>query len=547
MKFLPCALALLLTLLSAVAQEHSSRAPAQTAILLSGMGNHHHPIATPSPQAQRFFDQGMTLVYAFNYDEAVRSFDRASELDPRSPMPHWGRALALGPNINLDVDPEHEKAAYEAVQKALTLAPNAPEYERAYVQALARRYSIQPGADLRKLALDYKHAMGELVRSYPDDLDAATLYAESMMDLYPWDLWAADGRPTEFTEEIIDVLESVMKREPNHVGANHYYIHAVEASSHPEHALPSAERLKTLVPGAGHLVHMPGHIYIRTGDYEGAALSNEAAIQADQAYFREIGYRPAFYSVMYSAHNFHFLVAARAMQGRYADARRAAKGLIALVGDAVKDMPMGEFYLPTPLFVELRFNRWEEIMKVPEPDQRWVMTGAFWHYARGVAFAARGDVTAAELERAAVAAAGARIAPDAIFGAYFNPAHKFVELAEDILDARIAQARGDRAGAIEHWRKAVAVEDSLRYGEPPEWYYPVRESLGAALFADGRYAEAAQAFRDDLERNPRNGRSLFGLMESLKAQKELAGTEWVGREFQKAWKNAHVTLRVSDL
>jgi tetratricopeptide (TPR) repeat protein len=547
MKVTGLAFAILLALQSGFAQERRPVSPTKPAALLSGMGNLHHPVSTQSPEAQRFFDQGVTLIYAFNHDEAVRSFRRAAELDPKSPMPYWGIGLALGPNINLDVDPEHEKAAYEATQKAIALASNAPDNERAYVEALANRYSIKPGADLKKLSVDYKNAMRELASRFSNDLDAAALYAESLMDLHPWALWTLDGKPTEDTEEILSVLEGVMRRNPNHVGANHYYIHTVEASPHPERALPSAHRLRTLVPGAGHLVHMPGHIYIRTGDYEGAARSNEAAIKADQEYFRQVGGRPEFYSVMYYAHNLHFLVAARSMEGSYSKALRAAEELVSTVSEAVKEMPMGEFYLPTPYFVQLRFGRWDEMLKTKPPDSRWAMTTMFWHFARGVALAGNSDLEGAKRERTAVAAAQRTIPPNAIFGAYFNESHKFVELAGHILDARIAAAEHKYDAAIEHWKQAVAVQDTLYYGEPPEWYYPVRESLGGELLRAGQFQEAEQVFREDLKRNPGNGRSLFGLWECLKQQEKFSEAARVQREFDEAWKYSEMALDPADL
>src|SRR5262249_43528995 len=270
------------------AQQHS-HTPAETkpATLVAGMGTLHHPIATTSAEAQKFFDQGLTFVYAFNHDEAIRSFRRAAELDPASPMPHWGIALALGPNINLDVDPERELAAYEEAQRAKALAAAAPAAERAYVDALVQRYSNDPRADLKILAVRYKDAMRDVVRRYPDDLDAAALYTESLMDLHPWQLWSADGKPTEGTEEIVAVLESVLKRDSMHIGANHYYIHAVEASKTPARALPSAKRLDPLVPAAGHLVHMPAHIYMRTGDYDAAVAANAKAADVDRKYIAE--------------------------------------------------------------------------------------------------------------------------------------------------------------------------------------------------------------------------------------------------------------------
>jgi tetratricopeptide (TPR) repeat protein len=300
--------------ISLYAQNHSADAhrisDPKPASLMTGLGSHHHPVATGNAEAQRFFDQGLTLVYAFNHEEAIRSFKRAAELDPQLAMAHWGIALALGPNINLDVDPAREKAAYEAVRKALSMSAKAPENERAYIEALAKRYSIEPGADLKRLAVDYKNAMGELSKRYPDDLDAATLYAESMMNLRPWQLWSKDGLPAEGTLEIVAVLESVLKRNPNHIGAIHYYIHAVEASPNPEKALHYVAKLPAQVPAAGHLVHMPAHIYVRTGDYESAAQSNQEAAEADQTYIRMSGAQ-GVYPLMYYNHNLHFLAHAQ--------------------------------------------------------------------------------------------------------------------------------------------------------------------------------------------------------------------------------------------
>ena len=284
------------------------------AIHMPGMGTHHHPVSTTNPEAQKFFDQGLRFVFAFNHEEAIRSFKRAAELDPKLAMAHWGIGLALGPNINLDVDPEREKAAYEAAQKAQSLKAHASEHERAYLDALVTRYSIEPNADLKKLAVDYKNAMAEVVKRYPDDLDAATLYAESAMNLRPWKFWTADGKPAEGTEEIVATLESVLRRDPNHIGAIHYYIHAVEASNTPERALAYAPQLPTLVPGAGHLVHMPAHIYARTGDHEAAALSNKYAARVDEAYMKARG-GGGFYPAMYYSHNLHFLAIAESMTG----------------------------------------------------------------------------------------------------------------------------------------------------------------------------------------------------------------------------------------
>ncbi len=518
---------------------------ARPAELMPGLAHHHHPIATSSPEAQRFFDQGLTLVYGFNHDEAVRFFRRAAELDPKSPMPLWGVALAVGPNYNQDVDPPREKTAYEAIQKALSLAANAPENERAYVEALAQRYSGDPKADLKKLAVDYKNAMGDLAKRYPDDLDAATLYAESMMDLHPWRLWTTDGKPAEDTEEIISVLEAVLRRDPDHVGANHYYIHALEASPYPERALPSARKLETLVPAAGHLVHMPSHIYMRTGNYDAAARSNEAAVKADQYFMEATKTQDSQYGLMYYSHNLHFLSVALMMEGRYMDAKKAADDLVDNVEPFVRDMPMLELFMPMPTFVLQRFHRWDELMKYPEPSRKLTVTNALWHAAQGQMRAAMGEVKRAELERATVASAAARVPADVPFW-FNNGPRAILNLAAAVLDARIASAKDDRKASIELWRKAVTLQDAFNYDEPPDWFYPVRESLGAALFLDGQYAAAEQVFRDDLARNPRNGRSLFGLLQSLKARDKKTDAEWVQQAFDAAWKNADVELRLED-
>jgi tetratricopeptide (TPR) repeat protein len=519
---------------------------ARPAELMPGLSHHHHPITTKNLEAQRFFDQGLTLVYGFNHEEAVRCFRRAAELDPHSPMPLWGIAMAVGPNYYMDVDLQREKTAYETILKALGLAAAASEGERGYVAALARRYSADPKADLKTLAVDYKNAMGELARRYPDDLDAATLYAESMMDLHPWQLWTSDGKAGEATPEIIRVLESVLRRDPEHAGANHYYIHALEASPYPERALPSARRLETLVPAAGHLVHMPSHIYMRTGNYDAAAKSNEAAVKADQYYLEATRTQDSFYGLMYYSHNLHFLAAALSMEGRFTDAKKAADDLVDNVEPYVREMPMLERFMPMPTLVLVRFHRWDEIVKSVEPNRKLMLANALWHAAQGQARSAMGDATRADLERATLASAIARAPVDVPFW-FNNSASAILNLAAVALDARIANAKGDRKAAIDHWKKAVEMQDGLNYDEPPYWFCSARESLGGALLLDGQYEEAERVFRADLARNPRNGRSLFGLFESLKTQNRKADAEWVQQAFEAAWKNADVELRVEDL
>jgi tetratricopeptide (TPR) repeat protein len=524
-----------------------SAAQAKAPALMSDLGQHHHVISSKSFEAQRFFDQGLTLVFAFNHEEAARSFRRVAELDPQSAMAYWGVALALGPCINLDVDPPHEKDAYEAVQKAMSLARDVTESERAYIQALAKRYSADSGVDLRKLDVEYAHAMRELSEHYPDDLDAATLYAESLMDLHPWKLWSLDGRPTEGTEQIVAVLESVLRRDPNHIGANHYYIHAVEASPHPEWSLASAKRLETLAPGAGHLVHMPAHTYMRIGDFPAAARSTAAGADADRPYLRDSGTTGSMYDMMYFCHNLHFLAAADSMAGNFMGAKRAADELADHVGPMLNDMPMAEVYVSTPILILVRFHRWDEILRLPPPNPKLAMTTAFWHFARGSAFAAMSQIARAEAERGILETARKATPADLEFSFYSNKAHTFLDLAANILDAGVTDVRGDHKGAIEYWKNAVQIEDRLYYREPPEWFYPVRESLGASLMLNGQAAQAEGVFRADLEQYPRNPRSLFGLFKSLETQNKHSDAEWVRREFESAWKSAGVTLQLEDL
>jgi tetratricopeptide (TPR) repeat protein len=534
------------TLCSGLGQ-HFLPAEVKPVALLEGLGKHQHPVATTNAEAQRFFDQGLTLLYAFNHDEAARSFRRATELDGKLAMAWWGVALAQGPNYNLpEVDANQVKAAYEALQSALRLANDAPEHERDYIKALAERYSADPKADGKQLLQAYARAMGRLAERYPDDLDAATLYAESVMNLRPWKLWAPDGTPADGTADVVRVLEAVLRRNPDHPGANHYYIHAVEASPYPERALASAARLGALTPAAGHLVHMPAHIYGRVGDYEAAALANLKAIAADRAYLKRSGAK-GIYPMMYFSHNIHFLAIARATQGRFADAKKAADDLAAHVGPHVEEMPMLEGFLPTPTLVLVRFRRWDDVLASPQPAAKLPITTALWHFARGVAYAARGQVADAEQEQKAFRAGRDAIPAEMMYG-ILNTARGVLDVADGVLAARIALARKDISTAVALLRKAVQAEDALQYAEPSDWFLPVRETLGGVLLQSGDAAEAEKVFRADLERNRRSGRSLFGLAASLKAQKKDYAAQTVQLEFQRAWENADPqTLQLEDL
>ena len=522
------------------AQHAHDAGPGKPATLVDGLGSYHRPISTTSADAQKFFDQGLTFIYAFNHDEAVRSFERAAELDPRAAMPLWGIAYALGPNINdTDVRPRMQKA-YEAVQKALSLSAASPAHERALIDALARRYATDPAADLMKLQVAYKDALSDLVKRFPDDPDIATFYAESLMNLKPWQLWTNDGQPAEGTEALVRTLEAVLRRYPDHPGANHYYIHAVEASPTPERALASASRLEALVPAAGHLVHMPAHVYIRTGDYAGAARANERAARVDEAYIAATGAR-GLYPMMYYAHNLHFLAAAEAMEGRYDAAMDASARLLKQIEPALKDMPMVEFFVPTPAFVMLRFGRWEDAAKWQAPAATPVLR-LFQAYVSGVSLAVLGQRSEAQAEIGRFESAAKEVAPDVYFG--LNPSANIINLARAVLAARIAAAGGDVNAAIAGWEKAVTLQDQLLYNEPPDWYYPVRESLGAAFMQAGRHADAETVFRTDLGKNARNARSLFGLMTALRAQKRESEAALVERELKAAWKNADKNVKL---
>ena len=512
-----------------------------------GLGSHHHRITTKNPEAQTYFDQGLILLYGFNHDEAARYFRRAAELDPEAAMPYWGLALSVGPNYNdTAVDANRAKMTYEAVRKAVERAPKATGREQDYIRALQKRYpSADPKSDWKKFHLDYSNAMRELVKKYPDDLDATTMFAESLMMLRPWHLWTLDGKPAPDTLELVAVLESVLKRNPNHPGANHFYLHAVEASPNLERAIPSAMRLMTLVPGTGHLVHMPGHIFLQTGDYELAAKTNVNAAAADEAFVRRTG-ATGIYPLMYWTHNIHFISYARAQQGRYEEAKKAAGEMVRHVGDADLQMQMLEGFHLYPMIVDLLFHRWDEILATPAARPERKLLGAFRQYARAMAYASQGKVSEAEAERQQFDTLRAAVPADSHY-LINNTSKDFLALAAATLDAQLAWARGDKEKAIEKWRRAVEVESTIQYDEPPPWIYPVRQSLAAALLRNGQAKEAESVFRQAMVKRPRDGRLLFGLQQSLLAQGRKDEAALVEIQYKEAWKDATVKLSLEDL
>jgi len=544
---LACLAVLLLATGSAAgARPQAHPSEAASACSSAGFGSVHHEVKTSSPEAQKMFDQGLALDYGFNHNAAEGCFRRATQLDPNMAMGYWGIALVVGPNYNLRVDQEREKQAFEAIQKALKLSANGPANEKAYIEALSHRYTDKTDADYHDLEMSYHQAMGELAKSYPNDLDAATLFAESGMNLRPWKLWNRDGTPAEGTDEIIATLKSVLARDPNHIGANHFYIHAVEASPHPGDALPSADRLAALAPASGHLVHMPAHIYIRTGMHEESKMTNIAAAKADEKYF-EVAHPQGIYPMMYYTHNLHFIAVENAFLGRYADSLAAAKRVQDHVAPHLKEMAMLDGFNPLPTNIMVRFRRWKEIMELPQPDASLPMSTGTWHFARALADCNAGKIDDAKAELAALRAAAPAMGtiptnPQGTHNAGIIP-----QIMAHLIEARMAAAQGQKDMAVHHLQEAVTLEDTLDYNEPPDWLFPMRESLGGALLAAGKPAEAERIFRDDLKKNARNPRSMFGLAESLKAQGKTEEAKAAREQFEKAWKGADTKLEISDL
>jgi tetratricopeptide (TPR) repeat protein len=510
---------------------------ADTVPLYTNLGAHHKRISTRVPATQQYFDQGLRLVYGFNHAEAIRSFTRAAALDPTCAMCYWGIALASGPHVNAPMDAASGIAAYAAVQKALALTSHATAPERAYIEALAQRYEAVPPTERVSLDTAYARAMARVATTYPKDLDAATLYAESLMDLRPWNYWQPDGTPYPGTTDIVRQLERVISRNPNHPGACHYYIHAVEAVN-PKAAVPCAERLARLMPGEGHMVHMPAHIYIRVGRWNDAVQANQHAIHTDEVFID--GQHPmGVYPLAYYPHNIHFLAFASTMAGRRAQAIEAATTLTSKVNvDAARQVGMLQEMLPYHALTLTTFGQWDAVLADPLPPEDIRFSYALASYARGVAHAAKGQWAEAHAALATVTAINAATAD----GAEGKTA---LSIAVHALAGEIATRRGDLAAGITHFREAATIEDAGLYFEPPKWYYPIRHSLGAALLKAGHHAEAEQVYREDLRRFPENGWSLFGLAQALRAQGKTTEAAAADARFRRAWATTDVTLTAS--
>ena len=531
---------------------------APVAPLLEGLGQHAMPVTT-TPEAQRYFNQGLVLAYGFNHAEAARSFRAAQQLDPECAMCYWGEALVLGPNINAPMNPENNEAAWTALQTARRLSTAArtrlaevgargpirlrpgqhqplSKKEAALIQALSARYAETAPADRSALDRAYADAMRPVAAQYPNDPDVQALFAEALMDTTPWDYWEPDDSPKPVTQEFTAAIERALARDVNHPGANHLYIHAVE-SVHPEKGLAAAKRLDGLVPGAGHLVHMPGHIYVRTGRYHDAVRVNQDAAAADERYIEQTQAQ-GFYPLLYYPHNYHFLWFAAMMGGEGTVAIEAAQTIQATLRD---DMISASQLRATLILTYARFDRWDALLDLNAPSDEHLYTNAMWHYGRGLAHLNEGTVEAAGAELAALTKIVESEAAQALEQPFFYGFSQ-VRIAQHILQGELAGARGDPARRIEHLRTAVELQDGLPYMEPPYWYYPVRQSLGAALLEDGRYQEAEAIYREDLDHFVENGWSLHGLAQSLQAQGRTVEAEAVQARFEQAWIHADLTL-----
>ena len=499
---------------STPAKEGDSYAPrvtldwlARTAVPIDDLGMYHRRVTTSSPEAQSYFDQGLRLLYGFNHDEAARSFAKAASLDPTCALCFWGVSIALGPNYNVPMLADRSKLAWETLQAAILVAPRAAPVEQALIDALRRRYKgpehLTP-EEQQPYTEAYAAAMRDVAARFEDDLDVQTLFAESLMDIRPWGLWTLQGQPTAHTQEIVDTLEGVLAKDANHPGANHYYIHAVEASKHPERALPSADRLAGLMPGAGHVVHMPAHIYQRVGRYADASEHNRRAAAVDLASMAKVA--PWGYYAMYLGHNYGFLSFSASMEGRSAESLSAARASAkALPPEMLDMMPGMDFFVSEPILAMVRFGKFDELLAEPRPDARYRVLTALWLHGHGMALAAKGRIEQAWIDHAELLALAASASPDLRAGN--NHAKDVMDVAARVLKARIVEKMGG-SEALALWQDAVSAADELAYSEPADWFYPVRHYLGAALLRAGKHVEAEAVYREDLVRNPRTaGRS----------------------------------------
>jgi tetratricopeptide (TPR) repeat protein len=526
-------------------QEQETKAP-----LFKNLGEiNHFKITTDSELAQKYFDQGVTLAYGFNHEEAFRSFNETARLDSNCAMAYWGMAIVLGPNINLPMDQSSVSTAYEAVQKAIKLLDNETQKEKDWVIALSKRYSKEKLDDRSRLDSAYSDAMRELAKKYPDDSNINTMFAESLMDLHPWDYWLKDGTARPWTAEIISTLENALKKNENHSGANHLYIHAVEASQNPQIGLTSADRLRFLVPGAGHLVHMPAHIYIRTGKYHEGSLANRRAVKSDEEYINQCN-QQGFYPLAYYPHNYHFLWATATLEGDSKTAIGAALKTSTRPPDSLMDMcgyKTLQHFSVIPLYAYVTFGKWDDILNYKSPQEVRPYPQGVWHYARGMAFMAKNNIEEAQKELSELEKLKANSEVDKLDIWGINSAGALLKIGYEVLAGEIAAKEKQYNLAIKHLRKAVELEDQLRYDEPPTWFYPVRQNLGAVLIEMGRYSEAQKVYEENLKEIPDNGWALFGLAQALLKQNRNEDALEVEKKFKDAWQYADIELTSSRI
>jgi tetratricopeptide (TPR) repeat protein len=522
------------------AMNHATKMP-----LFDDLGTHTHKITTSSPEAQAYFNQGYRYLFNFNHAAAISSFQEALKRDANCAMCWWGIAFAYGPNINMPMMPDAHAPANEAIKNARRLAPGASRAEQAYIAALATRYADDPAADRAKLDKAFAKAMRKVMANYPKDLDAATLYAEALMDTSPWDYWRADRRtPKAGLEPLVPTIERIIKRDPKHAGALHLYIHAVEASTTPGRAEKAADTLATLLPGAGHLVHMPTHIYNRIGRYDDGVIWNQKAARADEAYFKATQDR-GMYAAMYYVHNLHFVWTAATNDGRSALALEYAGHVVGNIQPQMaRDIPGVEAFVPTLLYAQLRFGKWDDVLAAPRPDPELHFASAIYHYARARAFAAKGDIERAAAEQAKIRPAFSQDDAEK-FDSFGVPGTGMIAIADHVAKADIARAQGQVPETIKHLRAAVAEQRVLKYTEPPWWDFPTRQFLGAALLEAGRAREAEEVYRDDLKEWPKIGWSLFGLVQALERQGKTREAADARAAFEASWTRADVKLKES--
>ncbi|AFD08755.1 tetratricopeptide repeat protein [Solitalea canadensis] len=512
--------------------------------LYNGLGMHHLKVSTKNDFAAKYFNQGIILYYGFNHPEAYRSFKEAARLDPEMAMAYWGQALSMGPNINMPMDPTKTEEVYQLVQKALSLKGKSTETEQAYIDAIAKRYSKDPKADRVQLDKDYAAAMKLVKEKYPSDLDALTLYAESLMDIHPWDFWTAEGKPKPWTNEIVETLETVLKKDPSHVGANHFYIHAVEASDKPGRGLASADRLQTLVPGAGHLVHMPSHIYVQTGQYDKGSSVNREAISVDTKSLKD-----GMKSVAYPEHNIHFLYTTLALEGKSKEALANARLLQKSIPPEFLDDPLFSGYAQhlysTYYFAMVRFGLWDDILKEKAPAEKYKYLQGLYHYAKGMAYVKTNKPDSVLKEHSELLGLIAAKEMQELAIWQTNTASKLLQIAADVLEGEFYAAKKDYSKALLPLQKAIKQEDALVYNEPFDWPNPVRNNYGAILLENNRFTEAESVYNKALKKYPDNGWSLFGLYQTLKAENKTSEAEIIKKRYDKAFANSDLKLTSS--